>query len=141
MLYIYILIYCIHVLLIHYQYSLTATGTSSIQPIKTMNKNTSLTAHKNLIRYAISAGHFLSVHDGEEWSVKRSKKYADILAAIESVEECTIRIRSAAGEKIGSAFVTPFEEAEETVCDYSITPFMEEWNKAYNKRLELKYNH
>ena len=86
---------------------------------------------KHLIKYAIKNGHTVSVHDGEYWAVKRSNGYKAIVNAVESVEECTLRFRDAEKNVIGSAYITPFEDAECTVCDYSVTPFMEQWNAAY----------
>ena len=88
-------------------------------------------AFKHLIKYAIKNGHTVSVHDGEYWAVKRSTGFKAIVEAVESVEECTLRIRNSSGEEIGWAFLTPFEDAECTVCDYSTTPFLQQWNAAY----------
>jgi hypothetical protein len=89
-------------------------------------------AFKHLINYAIKSGNTVSVHDGEYWAIKRSTGYKAIIDAIESVEVCSIRFRNSENELIGTALVTPFEDAECTVCDYSATPFMEQWNEAYN---------
>jgi hypothetical protein len=88
-------------------------------------------AFKHLIKYAIKKGHTVSVHDGEYWAVKRSTGFKAIVEAVESVEECTLRFRNSDNEVIGSALITPFEDAECTVCDYSVTPFMEQWNELY----------
>jgi len=90
-------------------------------------------AHQHLIKHAIAAGFAVSVNDGEIWAVKRSVKYRDIIAAVNSVEECSLRFRDAEKNIIGSAYITPFEEDECTVCDYSVTPFMEQWNIEYQK--------
>jgi hypothetical protein len=91
-------------------------------------------AYQHLIKHAIAAGLTVSVHDGEVWAVKRSVEYRDIIAAVNSVEECSLRFRNVwRGDIIGSAYVAPFEDDECTVCDYSVTPFMEQWNTEYHK--------
>jgi hypothetical protein len=90
-------------------------------------------AYKHLVRYALNAGHNVSVFDGEEWELRRSTKFQDIIEAIESVEEAQIIIVDSEGTRKGWALVTPFGvEDEETVCDYTITDFMEKWNDTYD---------
>jgi hypothetical protein len=86
----------------------------------------------HLIKYALSNNATVSVMDEEGWLLKTSVKYTDIIKAIESVEECTLRFRDAEKNVIGSAYITPFEDDDCTVCDYSCTPFMEQWNELYN---------
>ena len=90
-------------------------------------------AYKHLVRYSLNAGHNVSVFDGEEWELRRSTKFQDIIEAIESVEEAQIIIVDSEGTRKGWALVTPFGvEDEETVCDYTITDFMEKWNDTYD---------
>ena len=89
-------------------------------------------SYKHLVNYAIKAGLTVSVHDGEEWPVKKSTNKALIYEHIEGVEECSLRFRNSENEIVGWAFITPFEEDDYTVCDYSVTPFMEQWNEAHN---------
>ena len=89
-------------------------------------------AYKHLVKFALKNGHTVSVFDGEVWEVKRSTAYQAIIECIESVEIATLRIRDAQGEKIGWASVIPFGlEDDETVCDHTITAFMEEWDNDY----------
>lgn len=89
-------------------------------------------AYKNLIKYALKDGNVVSVNDGEEWAVKKSSKYTEIIEAIESVEEATIVIRNKDGEKIGWALIQPFGlEDDETVVDYTCSEYMEQWNNDY----------
>ena len=96
-------------------------------------KGFKMKAYKHLVKFALKAGHTVSVYDGEVWEVKRSTGYKTIIDCIESVEIATLRIRDAQGEKIGWASVIPFGlEDDETVCDHTITAFMEEWNQSYN---------
>jgi hypothetical protein len=91
-------------------------------------------AFKHLIKYALKAGHTVSVWDGEEWQVKRSTGYKVIIEAVESVEEAALRIRDNQGAVIvNSVSVQPFGlEDDETVVDYTVTPFMDAWEEAYN---------
>jgi hypothetical protein len=88
-------------------------------------------AFEHLIKYALKNNVTVSVMDAEGWLLKASTKYTDIIKAIESVEECTLRFRDVEKNVIGSAYITPFEDDECTVCDYSVTPFMEQWDNVY----------
>lgn len=92
-------------------------------------------AYKHLIKHALNLGCTISVWDGEEWQVKRSTSYKAIVEAVESVEEAGLRIRQK-DEIIGSASVSAFGlEDDETVVDYTISSFMEEWNEIYTSTI------
>lgn len=92
-------------------------------------------AYKHLIKHALSLGCTVSVWDGEEWQVKRSTSYKAIVEAVDSVEEAALRIRQK-DAIIGSAAVSAFGlEDDETVVDYSISSFMEEWNEIYTSTI------
>lgn len=87
-----------------------------------------MNAFENLIKYALDAGHTISVFDGEEWDLKNSTDAKEIKAAIESVDEAQMIIRDSAGKKLGWARVSAYGlDPEETVIDNTITPFMEAW--------------
>ena len=87
-------------------------------------------AYKSLVKFALNNNATVSVFDGEEWAVKKSIKYTDIINAIESVEIAELRIRDTNSDIIGWAQVIPFGmEDDETVSDYSITEFMATWEK------------
>ena len=91
-------------------------------------------AYKHLIKYAISKGYTISVYDGEEWQVKRSVAYKEIVDAIESVEEAEMTIRDKQGNKEAWVLCSAFGLADdETVMDYSDNKFMQDWSAAYDK--------
>jgi len=78
------------------------------------------TAYITLIRAAINHGFTVSVFDGEEWQVKRSTKEGEIIEAVKSVEEASLRFRDANGENVGFALVSAYGlEPDETVIDCS----------------------
>ncbi len=94
-------------------------------------------AFEHLIDYTLDFGFTISVWDGEEWQVKRSRNRAAIIEAVESVEEAKLRIRDLAGEIVGTALVSAFGLAdEETMMDWSDVDFLEAWEEAYNATLE-----
>jgi chlorite dismutase len=89
-------------------------------------------AYRHLIKYALAKSCTVSVWDGEEWQVKRSTKLKEITDAVESVEEAALRIRSATGETlVNSVTVSAFGlEDDETIIDYTVCPFMDEYEAA-----------
>lgn len=85
------------------------------------------------IKNALDKGYTISVHDGEEWQVKRSRDYAAIVDAAQSVEQATLRIRDAqTGGRIGFIEVIGYGDrrrAEEggyddSIVDYSAHPII-----------------
>jgi hypothetical protein len=91
-------------------------------------------AYKHLVKYAISKGYTISVYDGEEWQVKRSVAYKEIVDAIESVEEAEMTIRDKQGDKEAWVLIGAFGLADdETVMDPSDNKFMQDWSAAYDK--------
>lgn len=95
-------------------------------------------AYLSLVDYALQRQHCISVWDGEAWQVRSSTDKTAIVDAIESVEVAQLRIKQD-GNEIGWALVIPFGlEDDETVADFTLTPFMVGWDEAYTgKRLEL----
>jgi hypothetical protein len=90
-------------------------------------------AYRHLIRHALNQGATVSVYDGEEWACKKCNKLTQIIADIESVEEAQVIIRDASGEKIGWALIIEGLDDDETVADYTCTPFMKAWDQEYNQ--------
>ena len=97
-------------------------------------------AYKHLVKFALAQNHIVSVWDGGEWQVKRSSSYKAIIEAIESVEAANLVIRNSQGDKVGWAMVMAFGlEDDETVADYTVTNFMNEWEAAYKLSMVKKY--
>ena len=94
------------------------------------------TAHLHLIKFALKQGHVVSVHDGEEWAVKKSSSYKAIKDAVDSVEESELVIRTKEGEKLGWAHIIDQGTPDETVSNYTVTPFMDAWDELYNQHCE-----
>lgn len=102
-------------------------------------------AYKHLVKHALSLGHTVSVYDGEEWAVKVSTKYTDIINAIESVEQAELIIRDPkqvsyneenkkSTKKLAWVGVIPFGmDDSETVYDYSDNEYMAAWDKLYDE--------
>jgi 3-hydroxyisobutyrate dehydrogenase-like beta-hydroxyacid dehydrogenase len=91
-------------------------------------------AYKHLVKHALAQGHTISVWDGEEWQVRRSVAYQEIVDATESVEEAEMIIRDIEGNKEAWVLCSAFGLADdETVMDYSDNKFMQDWSAAYDK--------
>ena len=89
-------------------------------------------AYVSLVKYAVHNGYTVSVWDGEEWQVKKSSSYEEIVSAIRSVEEAVLLIRDHKGLKVAHATVLPYGVGDdETVSDWVISPFMAEWDASY----------
>jgi hypothetical protein len=89
-------------------------------------------AYKSFIKYALAKGHTVSVFDGEEWGVKRSTKYTEIVGLIEDVEIAELRVRDADGNVMAWAQVIPDLEDDETLADYSANDYTAEWDAQYS---------
>lgn len=60
-----------------------------------------------IVKDAIADGCVVSVHDGEEWMIKRSSKITHVMGAIMATDSDNLKIRDAAtGEHVGTvAFI------------------------------------
>ena len=83
-------------------------------------------AYKTLVKNALSRDFSVSVWDGEEWQVKRSTKYQEIIDAIESVDFSELRIRDSEGEFQGWASVVLDCEDDCMVADFTYNKIMHE---------------
>ena len=89
-------------------------------------------AHLHFIKYALSQGHNVSVFDGEEWDVENSTNYKDIKECSECADDATLEVFNAEGESLGAAYVILSDEPEETIVDYTVTPFTQSWDTDYD---------
>lgn len=91
-------------------------------------------AYLHLIKYALANNATVSVHDSEEWTVKRSTSYKEIKDCIESVDMSDLLVRDGeTKESLGWAGVVleRNQNPEQSVYDYEITPFMKAWDEQY----------
>lgn len=91
-------------------------------------------AYKALVKFALANSMTVSVWDGEEWQLKRSTGYQAIVDAINSVEVAELRIRDSEGNVTGWAQIIPDLEDDETLADYTMTPFMERFEDSMTKQ-------
>ena len=93
-------------------------------------------AYLNLIKFALAKpGYTISIWDSEEWSLKNSTSYKACKDEVEGVDAfCTIRIHDETGEVVGNAMTTIGygNLPNETIGDWIISPFMDEWDKQYD---------
>ena len=91
-------------------------------------------AFKHYIHYALSKGYRVRVFDGEEWETATT--LGGLIRVCESVDESTICVMTddESRDVIGQANVLleQVQQPEESVQDYTITPFNEGWQKAYD---------
>lgn len=83
-------------------------------------------AYKTLVKKALDKDFTVSVWDGEEWQVSRSKIYDDIVDAIESVDFSELRIRDKDGNYLGWASIVMDCEPEAMVSDFTYNKIMHE---------------
>lgn len=74
-----------------------------------------------LIGALLAKGWTVSVHDGEEWALKRAKDHATIAGALASTDADELTIRGADGERIGWVWLIygngPGELIADCTCD------------------------
>jgi len=82
-----------------------------------------------LIQFALAAGHSVSVQDADGMITEFCHNFDQIVADVEDCEDCYLHFYNSNKERLGWALITPFEADDETIADYSMTPFMEEWEQ------------
>jgi pyruvate dehydrogenase complex dehydrogenase (E1) component len=87
---------------------------------------------RKLVKDGLAAGYSVSVCDGEEWTVKRSTKLGQIVAALRTTDEDYLAFHTAAGIYVGKVFLVYGNEPYEVVNDYSANDAMEELMKGAN---------
>ena len=94
-------------------------------------------AYKDLVKYALKNNDTVSVFDGEEWAVRRSVKYQEIIDAIESVEMAELRIRDTDGNSKAWALIVQDTGEDEHVADHTDNEYMDNWTEQYFKQEAL----
>lgn len=95
-------------------------------------------AHLNLAQYALEKGYSITVHYGdyEDDELVKSTDFNEIKEASEACDESYMVIHNREGKKLGWAWVIFGNEDDELISDYSVTPFMEDWNEQFVKMYE-----
>lgn len=71
-----------------------------------------------LVRAALAAGYSVSVNDGEAWPVSKSHDEAEILAALQSTDSDTLRLRSPLGDFVGNVLLI-WGNGEDVISDHT----------------------
>jgi hypothetical protein len=88
-------------------------------------------AYKDLVKYALKNNDNVSVWDGEEWQVRRSASYQDIVDAIESVEMAELSIRDHDDNNKAWALIVHDTGEDENVADHTDNAYMDNWSDQY----------
>lgn len=99
-------------------------------------------AYLDVIKFALSKGHTISVFDGEEWYLKMSTSYNAIKKEVEGVETAILRVRHHSeldqrGERkvIGDFYVMPYETPDESVYDHTANDYCDQWFEQFENKL------
>jgi len=95
---------------------------------------TEMSKAKELVSEILNRGYVISVFDGEEYTVKRSKELSAITKALNTADGDTLVVRNADNNKIGwfELIWGNASNGEELVADYSANDTCEEiWNKIF----------
>ena len=89
-------------------------------------------AYIHLIRYAAEHGAKLSVDDGDGQFVPY-KTATEAISAVEAVDVAHVHFATEEGKSLGTAMVSCDRsfEPEETVIDFTVTDFLDRWEKVY----------
>lgn len=82
---------------------------------------------RRIVRMALAKGWTISVFDGEEWTVKKSRDRMTVLKALASTGEDALRFRDADGNSLGTMtliYQGGDNPGEEVVQDHSDTDAM-----------------
>ena len=91
---------------------------------------------KRVVRAAIEAGYTVSLHDGGEYTVKRSRKISEVVRAMFTVDEESLEIRNVEGGLIGTAWFVYGNDGFDALFDYTATETMERLLSDANKYAE-----
>ena len=79
---------------------------------------------KRVVRAAIEAGFTVSLHDGGEYTVKRSRKLSEVVGAMFTVDEESLEIRDSEGGLIGTVWFVYGNDGYDAISDHSETDTM-----------------
>jgi hypothetical protein len=68
---------------------------------------------------AIAKGWTVSVYDGEEWCLKRSRSIKAVMGAIMATDEDVLMFRDATGQKMGTAYCVYGNDGWDVIADNS----------------------
>ena len=85
---------------------------------------------------AIAAGYTLSLHNGEDWCVKKVKTAKEVLDAAFSVDEERLYVFDG-DKRLGGVFLVYGNDGYDVICDYhtSLEPLMEKGTHQLEDRL------
>lgn len=81
---------------------------------------------RGIISRALAKGFTVSLFDGEEWVVRKSRNAQEVIGSMFTVDEETLRFCDADGVKVGDAFIVHGNSPEEVVCDHTDSDVMTE---------------
>ena len=84
--------------------------------------------HLNLALWALNKKCTISVFVDGDIELKKSTNYETIKEHLECADEVEILIYNEYDIKKGWALIIPFNNDDETVADYSVNSFMNEWD-------------
>ena len=73
---------------------------------------------RKMIKDALAKGWTISVFDGEEWALKRSRKEHDVLEALCSTDSDTLKFRDKLARPIGNVMLV-WGNDEDVISDHS----------------------
>ena len=77
---------------------------------------------KKICDDAVAKGYMVSLHDGEYYTVKRTRKVAEIMENIMATDEEQLLIRSATGEYLGHVFLVYGNSGWDVINNHSDNP-------------------
>jgi hypothetical protein len=91
---------------------------------------------KRVVRSAIEAGFTVSLYDGGDWPVKRSRKLSEVVGAMFTVDEESLEIRNVEGGLIGTVWMVYGNDGFDAINDFTATETMERLLSDANKYAE-----
>lgn len=75
---------------------------------------------RKAVRAAVDAGFTVSVFDGEDYSVRRSRKVEEVMRSLRATDSDRLIVRDNDGERVGSVLLVYGNEPYEVIADYSL---------------------